>query len=248
MIYAAATLWLMIIVLLAWGVHHLWCGLAKPRNVNIALAPGSAVVQLARTIALLLTGATVRPPTKKDEKAGGPKPLPESSLPIIGPVIVALLPIAAIALVLHLAVTRLGTSVLAQVPDSLVAPQLPTSWAAFWDQLRNLVTLAETTLHALRAADAASWQAAVFAYVLVCLTVRLAPLPGNIGGHIAAVFAIGIVAWLASSLSDRLPEMMARAWPLITLTLGAAILLMMASLAVRGAVEVFRAVTRSGGD
>ncbi len=248
MIYATATLWLMITVLLAWGVHHLWSGLVRPRNVNIALAPGSAVVQLAHTIALLLTGATLRNPPKKDDKASGQKPLPQSKLPIIGPILAALLPIAALAVVLQLAATHLGATVLGQVPSDLIASELPTTTAAFWDQLRNLITLAEMTLQALRSPQAASWQAGLFAYLLISLTVRLAPLPGNAGGHIAAVVTIGLVAWLAGSVSDRLPEMMTRAWPLIALALGTAVLLMMASLAVRGAAEVCRAIARVGGD
>ena len=44
-LYAALTFWLLTVVLIAWGVHRLWCGMARPRVVNAVLLPGTLVAQ-----------------------------------------------------------------------------------------------------------------------------------------------------------------------------------------------------------
>ncbi len=50
MIHATATLWFLIVVLLAWGVRLLWGGILKPRTVNVVLLPGTFAAQVPEVI------------------------------------------------------------------------------------------------------------------------------------------------------------------------------------------------------
>ncbi|MCH7591541.1 MAG: hypothetical protein IH989_02010, partial [Planctomycetes bacterium] len=71
MLYAALTFWLLTVVLIAWGVHRLWCGMARPRVVNAVLLPGTLVAQTGRVFGLLITGASVRTASLYDLDEGG---------------------------------------------------------------------------------------------------------------------------------------------------------------------------------
>jgi hypothetical protein len=239
MIYAAACFWIAVAVLLAWGVNTLWLGMMKPKTVNAVLLPGTLMALLARIVALLITGATVNDTAlMKDGDKGeatvdpGPKP----RLPIIGPVLVALLPMALLAALIYALGMKLGAPVLAGVPADKIAPELPATLAALWAQLRDLITLSEATLNAVRTAAAEPWKVAAFAYLLVCLTVRMAPLPGNVRGHLGAIATAGVAGFLIGTIHPTMPESIVRAWPVLALTVGWLTLLLLASLAARGVV------------
>ena len=74
MLYAALTLWLLVIVFCAWGVHRIWSGLVKPRVVNTILLPGTLVAQLGHVLGLLVTGNPVRNTALMgDDEKGDPK-------------------------------------------------------------------------------------------------------------------------------------------------------------------------------
>jgi hypothetical protein len=242
MVYAAASVWVMVVMLLAWGVHHLWSTIVKPKSVNTVLLPGTLVAQLGQIVGLLITGGTVNNTAlmRGDEK-GSPatNPNPQPKIPVIGPVIVALLPMVALGATLYLMIRKLGVPVLEKMPKELISGQLPGSLAAFWEQLRGLITLAEGTLNAVRSAENASWRVAVFIYLMTCLTVRMAPLPGNIRGHIGAIASLGVIAWLAGTVTPGIPEIILQGWPIMTLAVGWLLLLLLLSLVVRGVVSTF---------
>lgn len=237
MLYATATFWLLLMVLLAYGVHRLWGGMVKPKTVNAILLPGTAVARLGHIVALLITGATAGGGNGKDGA-----PAAKSKIPVIGPVFTALLPIAALAVVIFLAVSRLGAPVLAKLPPDKLGTELPASLTAFWDQLVALIRLAEGCINAVRDAELVNWQLALFVYLLVCLTVQMAPFPGNLRGYVGAVLAIGVLAWLAGSVATTLPDQIRAVWPMLALSLGCLILLLMVSLLVRAAVTATRTV------
>ncbi|MFH1416905.1 MAG: hypothetical protein ABII12_01270 [Planctomycetota bacterium] len=251
MLYVATSFWLTVAVLLAWGVHYLWSTVAKPKAVNAVLLPGTLVAQLGHIVGLLITGATVNNTSlmRNDDK-GGPEtdPAPQPRLPVIGPVIVALLPMLALGFVLYLVIAELGMPVVQHV-NTLQAGQitreLPGTLPAFWDQLRALVTLAEGTLAAVCNGEGGRVRMVVFVYLMICLTVRMAPLPGNVRGHIGAIVGLGIAGWLAGSLSPKLPEMITQTWPLLTLIIGWLLLLLMISLVVRGAIGSIRMIIQT---
>ncbi len=245
MIYATASIWLMIAVLIAWAVHHIWCGIAKPRTVNAILLPGTLVAQLGHVLGLLITGATInKTALMEDDEDGAPAtaPNPRPKIPVIGPITVALLPLLAVGTVLYLAVLKLGLPVMEKMPQGQIATELPGSAAAFWEQLRALISLAEGTWNAVRDADGVHWKIAIFVYLLLCLTVRMAPLPGNIRGHVGAVITVGIVACLAGTVVENLADIIHQAWPILSLTVGWLLLLLMFTLVVRGALSSARMI------
>jgi len=248
MIYAAAAVWLAVAVLLAWGVHALWSSIFKAKTVDGVLLPGTVIAHLGLIVGLLITGGSAgnAPPGRDDEKrsAGADAGL-QPKIPVIGPLIVALLPMAALSVMLYLLVTRLGGPVLEQMPKDQIAMQLPPALAAFWDQLRALITLAEGTLAAVRTAEAVPWRTMLFVYLMACFTVRLAPLPGNIRGHMGAIAVAGVVAWLVGTVTTGLAEAILRLWPILSLTVGWLLLLMMFSLLVRGIVSSVQIMTKT---
>jgi len=243
MIYAAATVWLAVMVLLAWGVHCLWSSIAKPRTVNGVLLPGTLIAQLGQIVGLLITGGTVNTSgaTRGEDKgspAGDSGPQPK--IPIIGPVIVALLPMAALGAALYVVMMKLGVPVLARMPKDPIPMELPATMSAFWDQLRGVISLAEATLNAVRSPENTNWHVAVFVYLMICLTVRMAPLPGNARGHIGAVVVLGAVAWLTGTVTPGIPEIILGAWPILSLAVGSLLLLLMISLIARGVFSAFQ--------
>lgn len=246
MVFAAAAVWLMIIVLLAWGVHHLWSSLVKPRTVNVVLLPGTLVAQIGRIVGLLLTGAKINNTAlmEDDEKSGPATDADyEPRIPVFGPVIVGSLPLLATGAVVYFVLTGLGRPVVAAIPQDLIAPALPTALGAFWDQLRALITLTEGTLDAVRRTEIATWKMILLGYLMICLTVRMAPFPGNVRGHVGAIAAIGGILALAGTISPRPALLIEQAWPLVSLTVGWLLLLLMISLLARGVVSTIRMVT-----
>ncbi len=247
MIYVSVSVWLMVAVLLAWGVYHVWSRLAKPKTVNAVLLPGTLIAQLGHVVGLLITGASVdKTRLMEDDEDGAPatSPNPRPKIPVVGPVIVALLPLVALGAVINLTIVKLGLPVVEKMPQGQILIQLPAGLAAFWDQVRGLVTLAEGTLNAVRGAEAAHWRILLFGYLMVCLTVRMAPQPGNVRGHMGAVVAVGLVAWLVGTVWAFVPQMIERVWPLLCLTVGWLLLLMMVTLVVQGMVMSVRTFMR----
>lgn len=252
MFYAAATLWLMLIVLLAWGVHHLWSGLVKPRVVNSLLLPGTLVAQLGHVLGLLVTGGTVNNTAlMKDDESGAPVAEADARprLPVFGPIIVALLPIVALGGAIYVSAGQIGGPLLAQMPEmsadnTYVAQRVPDSLPFFWAQLRDLITLMERTVEALRRTDLMDWRNALFVYLLVCMSVRMAPLPGNLRGHLGAVLLTGLFAGVLGSFVPAVPEAIHSAWPAVTLTVATLLLLLVASLIVRGVTGLIRILAK----
>src|SRR5262249_53857726 len=119
MLYAAATMWLMLIVLLAWGVHHLWSGLIKPKVVNSILLPGTLVAQIGHVFGLLVTGGTVNNTAlMTDDESGAPQTATDAKprVPVVGPIIVALLPMVALGIAIYQSVRWVGMPMMHFMP------------------------------------------------------------------------------------------------------------------------------------
>jgi hypothetical protein len=241
MIYATATFWLLTIVLLAWGIERVWTGMTKPRTLDIVLLPGTLVAHLGHTVGLLITGARA---DGGGGGQGGGGSRGKSEVPIVGPIVAAIVPIVALGLVAYATITNLGGPVVSKVPTDKIATDLPATMTSFWDQLVGLIRLAEGTLNAVRDADGASWRTAAFVYLILCLSLRLAPFPGNVRGHVGAVVVLGILAWLAGSVATSLPDAIRGFWPMLSVTVGGLALLLMFTLIVRATVEVGKTVIR----
>ena len=133
--YVALTFWLLVIVLTAWGVQQLWSGMIKPKALNIALLPGTLVAQTGHVLGMLITGARISNNTiYGDDESGAPETTshPQPKIPIIGPVIIGMLPLLACATAIYFIARLFGAPLLNRMDFDLVSPSLPTTLAGFW--------------------------------------------------------------------------------------------------------------------
>ncbi len=248
MLYLSFTFWLLFIVLAALGVQKLWSGLVKPRVINIVLLPGTLVAQLGHVLGLLITGATVTNTALYQDGDGEPGTTqnPKPRIPVIGPVIIGMLPLVACAVCIFLVVHPLGVGVLAGFGESRVASNLPTSLPAVWELLRDFVSMVESLVNAVSAALPGNWRLWLFVYLMICLTVRMAPFPGNIRGSLGAIMLVGVLAALAGLMSSSVHHLVEAGWGILSLTVPTLALLLFVSAAVRGSVELGRLILRNG--
>lgn len=240
MLYLTASVWITAAVLMAWGVIQLWSRLLLPSTLDRVLLPGVLIAKIGRIIGLLLAGASEPPPPAEK---GGPQacePLPR--IPIIGPILVGLFPVTLLLSLVYFVSHRLGPDVLARIPVDPLPPTLPTTLDGIWSQLRSLLTLGEATMNALFASRLQGWAFLGFVYLMICLTVSLAPSPGNARGQIGAVGSLGLLALISASIFPRLPDLIAHSWPLLCLTVGWLVLLLLLSLAISGVVLSARSI------
>ena len=242
MLYVAMTFWLMVIVFCAWGVHQLWSGLIRPRTVNSILLPGTLVAQLGHVLGLLVTGATVSNTTLYKDESGEPEMTKDAKpkIPLIGPVIIGLLPLLACATAIFFVAQYLGGGMVDQATQKPVAAALPESMPGVWQLLRDQVTLAENALDAARSADTGRWQAWLFIYLLICLTVRMAPFPGTMRGSLGAILLLGVGAWAIGMVVPASGSAILGGWPIMSLSVATLSFLLLASLAIRGGVGLMR--------
>ena len=239
MLYLALTFWLTVIVLTAWGVHRLWSGLIQAKVLNTILLPGTLVAQLGHVLGLLVTGATVSNTTLyKNDESGDPETTtdPKPRIPIIGPVVIGMLPLLACAVGIFFVARFLGGPILANLSAHSVGPALPTTLDGFWQLLRDQITLAESIFSAASAADFGRWHTWAFFYLLICLTVRIAPFPGTLRGSLVAIGILGVSAALISSMFDIADPRVQTGWSVLNLTVATLVCLLLISLLARGGV------------
>ncbi len=241
MLYAALTFWLLVSVLAAWGVHQLWSGMLKPRTVNSILLPGTLVAQLGHVAGLLVTGATVTNTTLyKDDESGEPEMTqdPKPRIPVLGPIIIGMLPLVSCVVGIFLVTQYLGHSITGQTVAQPVAETLPTTLAGGWQLIRDQVTLVESVVDATLQADWNQWQVWLFVYLVICLTVRMAPFPGTLRGSLGATIVLGLLAALVASMSRAGDDALQWLWSVLTLSVASLLFLLIASLAVRGTISL----------
>lgn len=241
MVYLAAAVWLTVVIVLAWGVRYLISSLVRPRVLNGLLLPGTILAQLGYVVALLITGVSVRNVSfvgaEEDERKDDDPP---ERLPMLVTTILGLLPMLFVGGALYLFVGYYGDAFAARITYARLAVEIPATWPAFWEQLRQLISLAEETLDTLRTTDWAVWKNGIAAYVLVCLTVRMAPIGGNARGHFLAIGALATLASLLGTIIPNLPEIVGTTWPALALSVGVLLVLTMGAFVVRGTVGVYR--------
>lgn len=240
-LYAALTFWLVVIMFTAWGVHRMWSALIKPRVVNSILLPGTLVAQLGHVLGLLLSGNAVKNTRLMgDDEKGEPKAdAPEQErLPIIGPILVGLLPLVACGAGLYFAARFWGGSVLGGTEPAVNVPKaLPVSLAGVWQLLHGSIDLLERMLNAIVQSDLPNWPTVLFLYLAVCLTVRMAPFEGHQRGAIGAIFLAAIVISVIASLVPSARTFVeTSSWPILSFAVGMLLFLLLFSLVVHGII------------
>ncbi|MGE0478945.1 MAG: hypothetical protein AB7Q17_00610 [Phycisphaerae bacterium] len=251
MLYAALTFWLFVAVFCAWGIHSIWSGLLKPRAVNSLLLPGTLAATIGHVVGLLITGNPIRNTVlMSDDKSGEPKTdTPETPrIPIIGAIVVGLLPLTTCCAGLYLASRWLGGDVLPALAAEgavQVAQRLPSSLDETWELLRSGITLAQTMLAAVLESNLLHWQNALFLYLAVCLTVRMAPIEGNRRGTLAAILLGGLVVGVLASLAPAVREFVLDSWPILGFAIGMLLFLLIVSLLAAGVVRLFQVLSQN---
>lgn len=247
MIYAAAVFWLFVIVLSASGVYVLWVGMVPSRVVNIVLLPGTLAAQLGHVLGLFVTGGTVEGTTLiSDDQSAEPKQTvsPKSRIPVAGPLIVGVLPLVMCSAGIFLSVRLLGGPTVGDLVSGEVARALPLGVAAFWDLLRHQIDLMEQMLIVASRAGQADWRAWLFMYLTICLTVRMAPLPGNLRGALGAIAALGVITFLTGLVFEPTHSFVERGWGMLSLTATTLLLLLLFSALIRGGVALAQVLIR----
>lgn len=238
--YASMTFWLFVIVLSALGVHRLWSSLVQPKVVNSLLLPGTLVAQVGHIVGLLITGGTVNNTSLiKDDDSGEPQTAPEtqSRIPVVGSIVIALLPLVGCAAAIYWVSRYFGTPILASMEK--LGPQrmaMPTNVAMVFDSLRGCITLAEQFMNVVQASDYQDWRTWLFLYLVVCLTVRMAPLTGNLRGSLGAILLTGGIAFLIAQVAQSSAGLLESAWPLVVFSTAVLLFLLLVSLLVKGLV------------
>jgi len=248
MLYAALTLWLLVIVFSAWGVHWLWSRMIKPRAVNTVLLPGTLIAQLGHVLGLLITGNSVRNTSLMgdDEKGEPTADTPDKQrIPVIGPVLVGLLPLVACAACLYLVAETLGRGVVVAGASAEVPQALPLTLAGIWDLLRTSITVTENMLNAILSSDLLNWANVLFLYLAVCLTVRMTPFEGNRRGAVGAILLSGLVIGLVASLVSAVKGAVLNSWSTLSFAVGMLLFLLLVSLLISGVVGLVRILARN---
>jgi hypothetical protein len=200
-------------------------------------------------LGLLLTGNEVRQVSLMgSDESGEPEvAMPERTrVPVIEPVLIGMLPLIACGASLYFAARQWGGVFIQNLsPDSGLAQSLPTSVGGFFGTLRAMITLAEQMLSAIVSTNLLHWRNALFLYLAICLTVRMAPINGNHRGAIGATLLAGLLIALISSLIGTPEKLVANSWPILGFAVGMLMLLMLASLVASGVIGLIRVLAKS---
>jgi len=245
MLYFAFTFWLLVIVFSAWGVHHLLSGMMKPKVLNALLLPGTLIAICGHLLGLLVTGATVSQATLfKDDDSGEPETTTDAKprIPIVGPVVIGMLPLLACGAAIYFAAKFMGSPLLSHLPTSYVGRSLPLSLAGVWQLLRDQISLVESMVAALRAANYRDWHVAVFLYLLICLCIRIRPFKGTVRGSLAAIVIVGVAGAGLASFWDAADPRSQSLWSTLNLMVATLMLLLIVSLLIRGTFNLIQAL------
>ena len=248
MLYATLTFWLLVIVFSAWAVHWLWSRMIKPRAVNTVLLPGTLVAQLGHVLGLLVTGNSVsNTKLMGDDEEGEPTAdTPEKQrIPLIGPVIIGLLPLLACAGCLYLASRTLGSGILKPESASVLPQKLSLALPAFWQLLHETIDVMDNMLSSILGSDLTDWGNVLFLYLAVCLTVRMTPFEGNRRGAVGAILLAGIVIGILSSIATPVENAVLLSWSVLEFAVGMLLFLLLVSLIISGIVGLVRILARN---
>lgn len=250
-LYAALTFWLVVIMFSAWGVHQLWSALVKPRIVNSVLLPGTLVAQLGHVLGLLLSGNRVQNTTLMgdDEKGNPESETPdEQRLPIVGPILVGLLPLVACGAGLYIVARLWGGSVLnhGTAASMQLSQALPTSLSGVWALLHDCIDLMKNMVDAIVRSGLPNWPTVLFLYLAICLTVRMAPFEGNRRGALGAILLAAVLISVLSSLIPAARTFVEQSsWPILSFAVGMLLFLLLFTLLVRGIVGLVRVLAKN---
>jgi hypothetical protein len=259
MIYAAFTIWLLLIIAMGMAIYRQWTALVRPQYVNYALLPGTIVSEMAYIFGCLITGGEIKRAKLIDSGGGkGPSAGGEGGttasatvaaprLKFIGPAVASLLAIVACGAAILAVHAYLGKPVIetfSAAVNSMSAKALPASlpgsWDGFWELMAQQVRLLQKACETYGDLHWLNWRVPLFVYLAACLSIRLAPARKEVRAMLAsAVLVAGAIA-LAGALSDRFHTLMLDLWPLVTYVWASLLFLLVVTLLVRAIVALVK--------
>ena len=259
MIYAAFTMWLVLTVFAGIGVYRMWAALGKPAWVNCALLPGTLVSQMAYIFGCLITGGEIKNakmvPDKRDSGGGAPQTSDTPRLKVVGPLVASLVSLVACGgaiLAVHYALGKpvierfaggSGGSSYSSSAAAELPKDLPRSWDAGWKLAADQVGLVKHTCETWWDLEWKNWRVVFFVYLAICLAVRLGPVSRPIRPTLGAVCAIAGVIAIIGAIDKDFTNLIDAIWPLLTYVWASLLTLLIGTLAVLGAVALWRIMT-----
>lgn len=249
MLVAMFVWWMVVAMLAALAVLRLWRGVISPRTLAIGLLPGTLTARMGFAFGVLITGGTVQRLSlvesdegQTDTTSGG------ETLAWLRGTFAALLPMLACAAAIVLLVQWLGIASARAMLVHDAAASFQFSLAGIGAFLRDTVSLLQAILSAALHANPFDWRYWVFLYLLVCLTLRLAPSRAHLRSALLALLLTGIVLALAGWLVPGSHGVLRRGWGVLSLVVATNLLLLVLTLLARGVVELVRVLRgRSAG-
>jgi hypothetical protein len=247
LIYAAFTLWLLLVMFAGVGVYRLWTTIVRPAWVHWALLPGTVVSEMAYIFGCLITGGEVRrarlielPGRRGKRDSAEPTTDAAPGLKVIGPILASLLAVIACVAGILLARRLLGPSVIEAftIRRGLIAgglpKALPGSWDEFWRQSHDQLLMLRQMCETLGSKAWLDWRGVLFVYLAACLSVRLSPVTRPMRPTLAAVVVIAVLIAVVGLIWKRFDNLVNDIWPLLTYIWASLLFLLVVTLLIRG--------------
>ncbi len=252
MLYAAFVFWAVVAMFAARAVYSLLGRVVPPKVLNYALLPGTLVAQIGHHLALLVTGGTVSQSRLANESTGEPEIQSggQSRIPVLGPVLVAVVPMFLCGLALVLAADWFNAKALMQEARISLPQVLPRTVAGFWEQVSDLVRSLQHASTMWRDANWDLWRTWLFAYLVICLSIRLSPLSQDLRPGLLGVAGFGVVAWLVGMYTPEVAAKLGQFWPKLSFLVANLLLvliLVLAGAAVLGLWQIVKGKSGGGG-
>jgi len=240
MLIAMFIWWLMVAVLAGLAVLRLWRGVVSTRAIDLGLLPGTLTARMGYALGVLLTGGTVQRLSLVNDEAMGADHGGRGPGAFLRETVAALLPMLGCALGIVLLVRGLGISVARGMLGPSAADQVRFSLAGAGAFLRDTIDLMQDSLSAALRSNHLDWRYWVFLYLLVCLTLRMTPGRASLRPALLALGLVGVVFAILGWLAPQSLAVVRSGWPVLSLVVATNLLLLVLTLLVRGAVELYR--------
>ena len=249
MLYAVFVFWSIVAIFAAKAVYGLLGRVMPPKVLNYALLPGTLVAQIGHHLALLVTGGTVNQSRLANESTGEPEIQADakSRIPVLGPVLVAVVPIFLCGLAMVFAADFFSTKAMIQDPRIVLPAELPRTLPAFWDQVRALVNSLDHTGSMWKGANWNLWRTWLFAYLTICLTIRMSPLSQDLRPALLGVAMFGVIAWLIGMFTPQPADHLRQFWPKLSFLVSNLLLILVITLTAGACLGVWAIIKGKAG-
>lgn len=248
MIYVAFSFWMFMILLAGMGLYRLWTRQFGHGLVDWLLLPGTACSELAYANGLLLLG---RPAAGGIISSSGnsyaPGQVPTGQFRFFVSAFASLTGLAGGCIALCLVAKWLGGPILLQFALGGSAGSLPVeiphNFTILGDQWRLLSFFGRT----IARQDWTNWQMPVFAYLTICLAVRLGVIRHDWRTALMTnAAALGLLCGLHSIGVIDIKSSLKYVWPLLTYVWVILMTMLILTLVIRGLVDLIHIIRKEG--